>query len=478
MKNNKLKVGLLLPLSLGVLPAAALAADTATIPSNGWQKPSWLTDLSGGVKESYDDNVLMVSGQGLKPQSSWVTAIDPTIGFNFLPFLGGQTILQTLSLSYAPDIEFYHNAPAESYTANRFHNAIKGQSGAFSFGLDNAFLYNDGNRVAETYAVNPSSSSAALQYDKYRSNLAHRAARERRNQYQDRNTTFLQYDWNAFFIRPTASLLYYGLNTYQHDTSVAPYKGYQNYVNRYDVNGGADLGYKLNPEVALTLGYRYGSQYQEQFSAAINNNTVLNGKPYDPYASNDYQRLLLGLEGKPLSWLEVKLAGGPDFRDYNPNAPINDDHYTTYYGKGEVKAELNDHNSLAFNYEAWQWVSSTGYVPDFESSYALTYHWTATSQLGVDLGTSLLEADYTSGNDLNGSAPSVRDDLDYGFSGTLTYAFTSHFSARLSYNYDLGRDNLSTAQLTAPGVPAAVGASAAYRNFEHQVVSLGLAYKF
>jgi len=112
----------------------------------------------------------------------------------------------------------------------------------------------------------------------------------------------------------------------------------------------------------------------------------------------------------------------------------------------------------------------------FDSTYALSYHWSATPKLGLDLGGKLLESDYTSGNDAAGSAPSVREDMVYAVSAGVIYAFTSHLSANLSYNYDLGKNNLSSAELTsAKSVPAT---SDEYRDYEHQVVSLGLLYKF
>jgi hypothetical protein len=94
-------------------------ADTAAVGSGAaaWQKPAWLTDLTLGVKESYDDNLLLVSGNGLAPQSSWVTTVSPKIGFNFAPLLGNQNTnaLQTLSLVYAPDFNIYENAPSQNY---------------------------------------------------------------------------------------------------------------------------------------------------------------------------------------------------------------------------------------------------------------------------------------------------------------------------------------------------------------------------
>jgi len=124
---------------------------------------------------------------------------------------------------------------------------------------------------------------------------------------------------------------------------------------------------------------------------------------------------------------------------------------------------------VTFNYRQWQWVSSSGKVPYFDSTYALTYHWNATKQLGFDLGGKVLEADYTEGNDVGGSAPSLRDDMEYEVSAGVSYAFTKHFSASLAYTYDIGRNALDNLAPTYfPG----------YRDFDHQVVSVGATFKF
>src|ERR1039457_6367222 len=233
------------------------------------KKPAWLTDLSLGVKQSYDDNILLVSGNGLRPESSWITTVSPKLGFNFVPLLGGQKIFQTVSLVYSPDFAVYENAASESYNAHRIANVIKGKSGNFSFALDNGLLINDGNKVAPTYALNQLSGALANQNDKYRSFYAQAVPRERRDQIQDRASVWLRYDWGKLFVRPTASLLDYDLNTTWQNTGVAPYKGYQDWPDRSDVNGGADLGYTVVPKLAVTLGYRYGHQYQQRFPATI-----------------------------------------------------------------------------------------------------------------------------------------------------------------------------------------------------------------
>ena len=160
-----------------------------------------------------------------------------------------------------------------------------------------------------------------------------RPAQERRNQIQDREATALQYDCSRGFIRATGSLLYYNMDTAFHSLRAnrPPTKVPQNYVDRSDANGGAtDLGYKVTTNVALTAGYRYGSQFQQQFPMTISSDSH--------YSSITYQQVLFGAEGKPVPLADVKLAGGPDFRDYNPNTPVHDLHPTRYYGEASAKA--------------------------------------------------------------------------------------------------------------------------------------------
>jgi hypothetical protein len=425
-------------------------------------KPAWLPQLSLGVSESHDDNILGVSGNGLKPQGSWITAISPGIGFDFAPLPGSQAPFQKLLLNYTPDFVFFHEAPSENYDAHKFGTAIKGAVDEFSFSLDNSFLYVDGNKVAPTYALNQLSGAAANQFDKYRNQFANTPARERRSQIQDHEATDLQYDLGNAFIRAASSLLYYNMDTAFHNTSFAPYKGYQNYVDRSDANGGLDLGYKVTTNVAVTMGYRYGGQFQQQFPSTISSDSH--------YSSSTYQQVLFGVEGKPWNWLTAKLAGGPDFRDYNSHTPVYNLHPTKYYGEASLEATITTNQSVTFGYKQWNWVSSTGYVPEFDSSYSLNYHWNATRQLGFDMGAKLQEADYTSGYDTAGTAPSIRADRMYTLAPGITYAFTPQLSASLNYTFDAGNNVFYT-------IPASEHA-AAYKNFIRQVVSLGLIYKF
>jgi hypothetical protein len=453
-----------------LLASTSRAADaSASQTSNALvlpQKPAWLTDLSLGVKESYDDNVYLSGvGQHLaagkivpdggilarQDHSSFVTTVSPKVGINFAPLLGDQKVLQALTFAYAPDFVTYHSADTESYNAHRLSATVKGQVDDFSFSLENGLNYIDGSKYGASY---PSGLSA------YGTGIL----RERREQYQDRNNLTLKYDQEKWFVRPTASLLNYNLNLRQLPTSPT-YAGYQNYSDRYDVNGGADLGYKLATNLAVTLGYRDGAQYQQKFSFDATHQS----------SSSDYQRGLLGLEGKPVSWLDVKLQGGPDFRHYGDAAPVGNYNPTTYYGEAVVTATLSKQDTVSVNYRQWQWVSSTGKVPYLDSTYDLNYKHKFNDKLSANVEGRLLGSDYQSGLAVTGGTPghyvgtsNHRNDLYYTVSAGLQYSFNANFSANLAYSYDLARN--AQDGLTAANV--------APREFDHQLISLGVSFKY
>lgn len=439
--------GYVVPVLLFASPA--IAAEPAKVAAAPAKAPVWLTDLSLGVKESYDDNVFMVSGAGAPQQESWLTTVSPKVGINFAPLIKGQKALQVLSLGYAPDFVIYHDQSSESYHAHRLATTLKGKTGAFSFNVDNGFNFIDGSAVSPTYS--------RLLHDDQRSAYATSAPRERREQIQDRAKIVLQYDWKKCFLRPTATLLYYDLMTDQRTNA-----GYQNYCDRYDVNGGVDFGYKITPPMAVTLGYRYGHQYQEEYPTAID--ATHTSSP------SDYHRVLVGFEGKPLTWLTVSIQAGPDFRSYpettaTHTTPLSDKNPVTYYGEASLTATITPNDTLTFKYKQWQFVASTGKLPLVDSSYDLSYRHKFGKQLTLDLGAKLAESDYT----IATGASSLRDDTMFTGSAGVTYAFTSHLSASLAYAFDLGRSQQDV---------LAAGQTETYREFDRNLISLGATLKF
>jgi hypothetical protein len=239
------------------LSAQGPAADTNSVATSAVvQKPAWLTDLSVGVREGYDNNVFLsgvdqkyvpAGTATLENRGSWVTTVSPKIGVNFVPLLGDQKSLQALSLGYAPDFVSYGSQSAESYTAHRAATGIKGGNGAFSFNAEDSFIYVNGSQQGPVYPGNLLNAWATI------------FAKDRVEQLQDRAKINLQYDWDRWFVRPAAALIYYDMKTALLNPALATTpSGYQNYEDRNDVNGGADVGWKFLPQLAATLGYRYG----------------------------------------------------------------------------------------------------------------------------------------------------------------------------------------------------------------------------
>ena len=403
------------------------------------QQPAWLTDLSLGVKEGYDNNVFEVSGLGAPEKSSWITTVSPVVGVDFAPLVGRDSFLKAAAFGYAPDLAFYHNQTTENNDAHRFAQALKGMAGDFSFSLDNGFNFIDGSELAPIYAPP----------DDVRSSFATAAPRERRRQLQDRAKVILKYDQPSWFVRPNASLLYYDLMTYLKRET-----GYQNYADRYDVNGGVDVGYKLTPRLSATLGYRYGHQYQQQLPSTID--------PLHLSSPSDYQRVLVGFEGTPWKWLTFSAVGGPDFRAYEPDSPthttpVDDLTPITYYGEASAQAAITARDRLTFKYRQWQWVSSLGKLPLFDSLYELAYRRQVTDNFSLELLGRIQSSDYTVGN----AASSARNDWQYTTSLGVSWAIDPHVRLALAYSLDLGRNHQENIPL------------AAYRQFDHQLVSFG-----
>lgn len=398
------------PDAAGLLPAVA--------------RPPWWTVASLGVTESYDNNVFLAGADPrfvpagratLKGIDSWVTTVSPRIGLNFAPLLDDPETVQTLSLGYAPDIVIYHDSDSESHEAHRVAGSARLKADSFSAGLDDEFAYVHGARTGPSY---PGSLLNAY---------ATATVRERREQFQDRARVTLRYDRPAWFVRASGALLYYDLRTALHPST--PEEGYQNYCDRYDVNGGLDAGYRITPEAGLLAGYRYGHQYQQQFS-------------WDPYsAPSDYHRLLFGLEARAGKWLKFDGLFGPDFRSYPPDtathiSPVKNRHPVKFYGEAGLTLEVSRRETVVFKFRQFQWVSSLGRIPVLDSVYDLNYRRQLTDRFSLDLGARILNSDYTSAIGPSG----VRNDWMYTLTASLHYAIARRLSADLGYSADLGRN--------------------------------------
>lgn len=434
---TRLAVGALLAIAAPVFAGQSVPKiDTA---SPVWQKPAWVTDLSLSVRESYDTNVYADGASFTPPatgpvawsnKDSWATTVSPKIGADFARLLGSDSIFKILSLGYNPDVVTFHNAPSESYTMHRITTTVQAKADPVTVKIDNAVSIIDGDHDGLIY---PGGSSS----------FCNSTVRERRAQWQERSKVSVQADFGSFFFRPTASLLYYDLDTFFSSTP-----NYTNYVDRYDLNGGADFGYKVTKDLALTLGYRYGHQFQEK------------ANPTDSSVTNDYQRVLVGIEGSPFKWLKVEALAGPQFTDYTDHYPatIKDATPTLFYGEASVTIAPTNADTLVFKYKHWNWVSSTGKNAYMEVLYDASYRHQITKDLQLQLGFRAAQSDY------NPSA--LRDDWLYTSSAGLRYALTKNLSVEMTYAYDRGENQQE-------GITNAAG-----REFDRSVVSTGMTWAF
>ncbi len=437
----------LFPVILCIVVLTAFPADSqedpTLLPNSGpsasvLSRPAWMTELSLELKESYDNNLLGVSGNGMPKSYSWITTLTPRIGLDLAPLIHNQVALKVLSLNYEPAFASYSQASQETNIAHRILNKIKAKSDNLSFSLDNTFLYIDGSSAAPIYPAP----------DNVRSSYAHALPRDRRNQYQDRSKIELQLDWNDYFVRPTGSLQYWNMLTDQRAVT-----GYQNWVDRYEINGGTDLGRRISSQLAIFMGYRYGRQFQD---------TVINSN----YSStNNFHRTLLGIEGNLFKWLTFSLLGGPDFRHYDDSAAVTDKNQVNFYAESSLTGELSKQDTVTLRYKSSRWISSTGQVPTFDTSLDLGYRHKFDTALSWNLNGQVKNADYTVGNLTTGSAGSLRNDWLYALSTGLSHDINAHIGVNISLAANLGRNAQDIS-------------NAGYRQFDEYLTSIGIFSKF
>ncbi|MFZ4394940.1 MAG: outer membrane beta-barrel protein [Kiritimatiellia bacterium] len=445
---------------------AASAAKPANPPAAASQplfaKPAWLTELSLGIRAGYDNNVYRNgadlpavvpapwsgSDLALPNKGSFFESVSPKIVVDFAKIGGTNSILRTLALSYAPEFVTYNNAPSESYNAHRVGLNLGATSGDLSLLVDEQFTYNDGNKFGPTF---PGSRLSA-----YGSGIT----RERREKVGNVANASVKYDQPDWFLRPTLSLL---SDNYlaEHSPSPTP-AGYQNFGDRSDFNYGADVGYKVTKDFALLAGYRLGEQHQETLH--------INPQPYT--SSSDYQRFLLGFEGKPTKWLTAKLLAGPDLRQYNDKAPVRDSNPNTYYAEGSLSAKVTPDDTITFGYKQWQYVLGSGRSPYFDSNFDLGYKHQFNKQWSANLGARLQSSDYTVGNNPGTADTNPRNDRLYTLSAGVQYAVTANLTLDVAYSYALARNAGDV------GAAPLVTRPVSYREFDDQIVSLGAKFKF
>lgn len=433
---------------LAVLLAASASAQSAqpspappaspAVDAWGVAPPAWLTEASVTVKEGSDSNIYGVSDNlaghpAIANLSSWFTTLGVNFAFDFLAGPGTRDgALKTLTVAYSAAYTHYEAAAREDNVRNTLAVEAAGGRGPWSFSVDNSLLYINGSKEDAFF--------------NFYNNLGYGPTRERRNQVQERDTSFLEYDAKAWFARAAGNAAYYNLLIDEHNP-IGAYKGYANWVNRDDVNAGLDLGAKLAPDLALLAGWRIGQQTQAHYAYSL--------------VANDstYNRALLGLEGRLLRWLQVQVDAGPDFRRYSDAGHLGlfGDRHTWLYLQGQLSASLTPEDTLTAEEKVWHFVSSAGVASIQETSESLIYRHALSRRFSASAGLRVLGHRY--------DAPTVRDDWTTSVPVELAYCLTPGLCIGAEYSATSGHSPY----------PAAVSPG---QNFEDNIVSVSLKASF
>ena len=408
------------------------------------------------VKETYDSNVYLqdnaptaanvtaAQAAGFRPvqanKGSMVTTITPKLGFDYKP---GAAF--NLSAAYSPEIGLYYSAEHEDYVTHRGTLNFNGAVDKTSWEFLNAATYIQGSTQGPTFA-RPDDIPA----------IGGIPLRDRRAAFIFRNSFRLTQTVGDWFFRPVASSYVHDFKTDQrYQTTVEKAKfGYENYVDRQDVNGGLDIGYKAIKGTYLVAGYRYGRQ--DQLTLPGVGGTTLNS-PFGNY----YHRILLGVEGSLASWLKLAVMVGPDIRRFDAGTPAGFGRTKLLYYWDASVTVLPDKNDTVT-------VKSTRYEQPAFSSFSmyqdiktdLAWRHKFNEQFSTQFGFTLYVGDW--------EQPVNRDDWLYTPSAALDYNFNKHWSAELAGSYDW----------TDSKVSDTVEKYTSSHEFTRELVSLSVKYVF
>jgi hypothetical protein len=266
--------------------------------------------------------------------------------------------------------------------------------------------------------------------------------RDRRDALIYRNSFGAFHKHGNWFFRPAASSYIHDFQTQLKDPAQFPF--YQNYVDRNDFNIGIDAGYKAVKDGYLFIAYRSGWQHEDSLP------------PGSFDYSNDYQRLLLGFEGKVTGWLKFNLFIGPDWRNFNHRTPPGfDPDPVKLFVDGSAVITVTKADTLTVTVKQFE-QPAFGTPSAYEDiTYEIAGRHRFNDKFTATAGFKAYGGDW--------EAPVRREDWIYTTSATLAYSHEKHFSAELAYSYDWVDSRV-------PNTPG--------REFTRHLVSLGAKYSF
>ncbi|MCC5841125.1 MAG: hypothetical protein JJT96_13490 [Opitutales bacterium] len=245
-------------------------------------------------------------------------------------------------------------------------------------------------------------------------------ARTRRPQWQNRSNLQYVFDLGTVFIRPLASLVYEDL-----ESRIRPgVAGYDNWIDRYDLAGGVDIGRDLE-NWAFYAGWRYGRQGQGRQGGRLTDR------------SNKYHRALIGLTGPLGPRADLRLEVGPAFHRYDDPASPGGRGGDTWYLDGNLRFRVTPQDILTLVGNIRSSVSSTGLVSSEVRTFSLSHNRKWDDTWSTQIGFSARALVY---------AGITRKDWLYTTSASILRDFGADWKGGLHLEHEEGRDRADTGQ--------------------------------
>jgi hypothetical protein len=398
---------------------AAAATQAASSPSTN----SYSFTASLALKESADSNVYLQSTTPLANQESMVTSVLPQAGFSWKP----QAAFNA-TVSYAPEFVSFHAEPDEDFALHRVGLTLGGALDQVTYECINTVVLIEGNDLSPTWTGAGGAPAAGGP-----------AIRDRRDAAVFRNTSRVKWSAGEWMFRPGAAVYVHDFQTRQ---SLAP--GYQNSVDRNEVQLGVDFGHSVGADLVGFAGYRFGIQDQAQLFQFP--------EEYD----NKFHRFLLGAEGKWLKWLKANLSLGPEYREYAESVPAGFDRTEwNLFVDASLTVAPSQTDTITASIKQFEQPGFGGRSAYEDLTYDLGWRHRVDEKLIIGLGGRAYNTDFLD--------PVKRNDWVLSPHVLANYTFSKSLSAELSYVYEEGISR----------VPDTAG-----REYSRHVVAMGLKYVF
>ncbi len=386
------------PAASAVLTAVALHAQVAAPAAS---KSPWTFNVNYSLRETVDGNVFLQDVGNNAQKSSAVTSATLGLAAGYQ-----RTPAFKAAFSYAPELVRYHSFDSENYVAHRAAINFSGVSGKSAWEFTNSLLRIDGSDQGPIFDVANGGDIPAV---------GGIPLRDRREAVVLRNGLKLTQTAGKWFVRPVFTSYSHDFRTQQRPRTGA-YAGYENFVDRWEMNGGADVGYDLGRKTSFVAGYRYGHQEQGKLMGTAS------------LYSNSYSRVLFGLEGAPASWLRLNLLAGPDFRSFEkPAVGFNPDEQLWFVNSSLSWLPAKT-DSVTLTLSRYQQPAFSSHSVYEDIVYDISWRRQHTPKLVSTAGLRAYGGDW--------QAPVNREDWIYTPSASVTYALHKRVTAEVSYSYD------------------------------------------